>query len=275
MSATKHLLRWKGRQSGPFAAEEIRGRLQSSEIGLMHEVQVDGQWLTVEKFLAQSAPRPPAPLAPKPEKRAPAPPPKKVEEPPQPPAFNLPPPPPPAPALLSHPPVETAFFGVTESPEMADLGEPSAETLLYGGFWLRGVAAAIDGAILSALFWAAAAILLVISGGSRASVPGWLPTFVGALYIVGSWLYFALMESSEVQATLGKQAVGLIVTDLAGERITFTHATGRYLGKLLSTLTLGVGYFMAAFTERKQALHDLMAGCHVLLRVPDTRLFQP
>ena len=78
-----------------------------------------------------------------------------------------------------------------------------------------------------------------------------------------------------MQATLGKLAVGLIVTDLAGEPLTFGQANQRFFGKLVSALTVGVGYFMAAFTDRKQALHDLMAGCHVLLRLPPARLFQP
>jgi uncharacterized RDD family membrane protein YckC len=115
---------------------------------------------------------------------------------------------------------------------------------------------------------------LMVSGETRAPFPLWLTLLVLVLYLIGGWIYFALMESSEIQATLGKLAVGLIVTDLAGERITFSHATGRYFGKVFSALTVGVGYFMAAFTDRKQALHDVMAGCHVLLRLPPSRIFQ-
>ena len=150
----------------------------------------------------------------------------------------------------------------------------SGETLAYGGFWLRYAAAAIDGVIISAISWAFAAMALMVSGETRAPFPLWLTLLVLVLYLVGGWIYFALMESSEIQATLGKLAVGLIVTDLAGERITFSHATGRYFGKVISALTVGVGYFMAAFTDRKQALHDVMAGCHVLLRLPPSRIFQ-
>jgi len=93
MSATSYLLRWKGRQSGPLPPDEIRARLKRSEIGLMHEVQVDGQWVTVEKFLNQSAPRPPAAPAPKLEKKAtPAPPKIEPPKPPAPAAVSLPPP---------------------------------------------------------------------------------------------------------------------------------------------------------------------------------------
>jgi len=77
---------------------------------------------------------------------------------------------------------------------------------------------------------------------------------------IGNWLYFAIMESCPLQATVGKLAIGLIVTDVNGARIGFLRATGRYFGKILSGLILFIGFIMVAFTERKQGLHDLMAG---------------
>ncbi len=78
------------------------------------------------------------------------------------------------------------------------------------------------------------------------------------------WLYFAIMESSAWQATLGKKALGLYVTDYDGRKISFARATGRHFAKILSTLILFIGYMMAGFTARKQALHDMIAGCLVL-----------
>jgi uncharacterized RDD family membrane protein YckC len=82
---------------------------------------------------------------------------------------------------------------------------------------------------------------------------------------VGGWLYFAYFESSEWQATLGKRALNLVVTDLQGHRISFGRASGRYFGKLISgKLCLGIGYLLAGFTEKKQALHDMIASCLVL-----------
>ena len=72
------------------------------------------------------------------------------------------------------------------------------------------------------------------------------------------------MESSAKQATVGKMALGIIVTDLDGRRIGFGRATGRYFAKILSALTLGIGFLMAGFTERKQALHDMVASCLVV-----------
>jgi uncharacterized RDD family membrane protein YckC len=75
-----------------------------------------------------------------------------------------------------------------------------------------------------------------------------------------NWLYFAIMESSGWQATLGKQALNLVVTGESGERIGFGRATGRYFAKILSLLTFLVGFFMVGWTQRKQGLHDLIAG---------------
>ncbi|MGA9497765.1 MAG: RDD family protein, partial [Terriglobales bacterium] len=84
--------------------------------------------------------------------------------------------------------------------------------------------------------------------------------------IFSSWLYEAFMESSSYQATLGKMIFGMKVTDLYGNRISFGRATGRHFAKWLSGMILGIGYIMVAFTERKQGLHDLLAG--TLVRRP-------
>lgn len=78
--------------------------------------------------------------------------------------------------------------------------------------------------------------------------------------IVLMWLYFAIMESSKFQGTVGKIAIGLVVTDMEGNRISFARATGRYFGKILSSLIFMIGYILAGFTQKKQALHDMLAG---------------
>ena len=79
-----------------------------------------------------------------------------------------------------------------------------------------------------------------------------------------NWLYFAAFESSPWQATPGKKVFGLRVTDLEGKRVSFIRASGRYFGKIVSWLLLGLGFVLAGFTEKKQALHDMLAGCLVL-----------
>jgi uncharacterized RDD family membrane protein YckC len=82
---------------------------------------------------------------------------------------------------------------------------------------------------------------------------------------VGSWLYFAMMESSSWQATLGKRALSIEVTDLAGQRVSFGRASGRHFSKIITNLIpLFIGYILAGFTEKKQAIHDMIASCLVL-----------
>ena len=144
---------------------------------------------------------------------------------------------------------------------------------LHAGFWLRFVAYVIDALILGAAKWsllAAFGVGFFAPGrmfaytytGNSPHVP--LLLGVGSGQIVVVWLYYALCEASRWQATPGKLALGLRVTDLHGERIGFGRATGRYFGKFISGMTLLVGYMLAGWTERKQALHDLLAGCCVV-----------
>ena len=144
----------------------------------------------------------------------------------------------------------------------------------YAGFWLRLVAHIIDGFIAPVF-----AVPIVLIGvipfcffhSIWSDAPDWVDS-LGAVYAVG-WilaicssglLYFAWFESSPLQATPGKMAVGLIVTDLDGERISFWQAVGRNSAKFLSYLCLYIGFILAAFTDRKQALHDMMALCLVV-----------
>ena len=82
--------------------------------------------------------------------------------------------------------------------------------------------------------------------------------------IVMKWLYYALMESSKFGGTLGKMAVNIKVVDMEGNRITFGRATGRYFSRIITNMTLLIGYIIAGFTEKKQALHDLIASCLVV-----------
>jgi uncharacterized RDD family membrane protein YckC len=136
----------------------------------------------------------------------------------------------------------------------------------YGGFWIRVVAAIIDAIILRIVV---APVGMIFGGLGMAGMMSGIPhrglRFLGSgitiiLLIFGSWLYEAFMESSSYQATLGKMIFGMKVTDLNGKRISFERATGRHFAKWLSTMIFGIGYIMVGFTERKQGLHDLLAG---------------
>lgn len=160
------------------------------------------------------------------------------------------------------------------SPE-AVAGAPIQSTLVYAGFWKRFVALVIDVILVSVVN---SIVGMIFFGGSMRMLgprlhendPAAAAAAMGGLgmsYLVGlamSWLYWALMESSPNQATLGKMALGLRVTDLDGNRISFARASGRYFGKIVSSIALMIGWIMAAFTEKKQALHDLIAGTLVL-----------
>ena len=136
----------------------------------------------------------------------------------------------------------------------------------YGGFWIRVVAAIIDAIILRVVV---APVGMIFGGLGMAGMMSGIPhrglRILGGgitiiLLIFGSWLYEAFMESSSYQATLGKMIFGMRVTDLNGNRISFERATGRHFAKWLSTMIVGIGYIMVGFTERKQGLHDLLAG---------------
>jgi uncharacterized RDD family membrane protein YckC/type II secretory pathway pseudopilin PulG len=138
---------------------------------------------------------------------------------------------------------------------------------VYAGFWKRFFAAAIDYALLVAV----SALLGWLSAMSYEAVAGTVTvrTAEGIGNIVGIlvwWVYYAALESSARQATLGKQALAIKVVDAGGGRISFARATGRHFAKIVSGLILLIGYLMAGFTARRQALHDMMAGCLVVNR---------
>jgi uncharacterized RDD family membrane protein YckC len=152
----------------------------------------------------------------------------------------------------------------------------------YAGFWLRFLALLIDNVVLGLGFVLVLIPLIFLTGLS-----GILGEFhpnedmndVGIFMLVGliflaatvslvlTWLYHALMESSEWQATVGKKVLGLVVTDMSGQRVSFGRSTGRHFGKIITNMVPAfIGYIMAGFTEKKQALHDMLAGCLVLRR---------
>ena len=131
----------------------------------------------------------------------------------------------------------------------------------YAGFWKRVAAMLIDAIIITPIMIGIGMVLgvaLVVVGSDS------IQFVLNIIGLIVSCVYFALMESSGMQGTLGKKALGIKVTDLKGNQISFNKATDRYLCKLFSLVILAVGYIMVAFTERKQGLHDIMAECVVV-----------
>ncbi len=173
-----------------------------------------------------------------------------------------------------------ASLAAGSAPVAAAAPPPAAPAALvvaephYAGFWRRFVAVLIDGIVL----WIPSAILNAIFGvsmfsafnasdmGDAGNIGAMLVGMMWAWIIsfIISWLYYAFMESSQLQATLGKLVLGIRVTDLEGARISFPRASARFFGKIISGIILYIGFLMAAFTAKKQALHDIIADTLVI-----------
>jgi uncharacterized RDD family membrane protein YckC len=141
----------------------------------------------------------------------------------------------------------------------------------YGGFWRRVGAYLIDviivsiaSSVIGGVFGVASGVEAALSGDEVAAVN----PMANLLGLAIGIAYFAGLESSSMQATLGKKLLGMVVTDLAGNRISFARALGRYFAKILSGVILLIGYIMVGLTERKQGLHDMIAGTLVHVGPP-------
>jgi uncharacterized RDD family membrane protein YckC len=150
----------------------------------------------------------------------------------------------------------TAAEGMTPTPEVK-----------YASFWKRLLAFAVDLAVTSLIFFGLAIILPILLG-PRLGVPRGSVILASGIviWLIVTWLYWALMESSTRQSTVGKDLLGIAVTDGEGNRISFGKATLRYFGKIASVLPALAGFFMIAFTARKQGLHDLITGSLVVMK---------
>jgi uncharacterized RDD family membrane protein YckC len=155
----------------------------------------------------------------------------------------------------------------------APWGTEGREHTVYAGFWWRALAAVLDWIVLTVIDGIVAfAVGMEAMIREGMSTQGPIATYT---FVIG-FLYFPLMESSRLRASLGKLACGLMVVDEDGRQIGFARAFGRNIGKFLSALILFVGFMMAGWTHRKQALHDMMAGCLVLKRSdPSVRVRLP
>jgi uncharacterized RDD family membrane protein YckC/type II secretory pathway pseudopilin PulG len=148
------------------------------------------------------------------------------------------------------------------------------DDIVPAGFVRRWAAFFLDSLILSVGFYLVFFVaILAVAGASGLAelgadqMPAWflaLQLAMVLLYFVAAGLYYALQESSIHQATIGKRALGIKVVDREGRRLRFAHALGRWAAAALSYLTFYIGFLMAAFTARKQALHDLVAGTEVV-----------
>lgn len=155
---------------------------------------------------------------------------------------------------------ETAGSSVQAVPEKVR-GNPNnqeqvKDVLNYAGFWRRFFAFLIDDALISGFI-----LVTLWRATERLS-------FFAILWslLIFRWIYYAGMESSQKQGTIGKMVLGVIVTDLEGNRIDFGKATVRYFSKILSQALFYGGYAMVLVTEKKQGLHDKVANTLVLTK---------
>jgi uncharacterized RDD family membrane protein YckC len=173
------------------------------------------------------------------------------------------------------------------SPPPAALPSPimlAALRVEYAGFWRRFLALIIDRLILGiptallVMMFVVPAIMSGVSsfssGDNAAACVSFFLTFIAGwiwLVILVALLhvfYWTLFECSRFQATPGKMALGIIVTDVRSNRITLARSLGRNLGKIISSMILHIGFLMAGLTEKKQGLHDMLADCLVVMKHP-------
>ena len=153
------------------------------------------------------------------------------------------------------------------APGAAPAAAPPAPGGVYAGFWKRLAAFMLDYIIVVVVAAMAGGVIGAFYGISAGAPTDDAASGLGAIAgVLVWWLYYALMESSSRQATLGKLALGIRVVDLQGNAVSFGRATARNLAKFLSGMIMMIGYLMAGFTSRKQALHDIVAGCLVVNR---------
>lgn len=146
---------------------------------------------------------------------------------------------------------------------------------MEAGFWRRAGAYTIDLLVGYAAVWVVSSIagigVSMALGGKIDSATIDMLQSIPLLLLLTAWpMYFALAESSAAQATLGKRAMGLIVTDREGLRIPFPRALGRHVAALLNYLSLMVGWLFVAVPVQKRGFHDYLAGTRVVCARPDT-----
>jgi len=149
---------------------------------------------------------------------------------------------------------------VLEAPMEEDIDLGTRAELEYAGFWSRVAALIVDNAIVTVI-----GLVLLIGAAFVGAEAVVIANFV---FILVAFFYWPVLESTERKATVGKQLLGIQVTDANGAQLSFVRALLRNLAKILSSLPFGLGFLLAAFTPKKQALHDMITKCLVVRAGP-------
>jgi uncharacterized RDD family membrane protein YckC len=146
-----------------------------------------------------------------------------------------------------------------------------AENLDYAPLWRRLAACLVDAAIVVCIVVPSAIVLIwlmeALHGdlGMKVRHARYLAGIgTVACWVIGDWLYHARLSSSDRHATVGKRLLGIRVLDASGASASFAQVSTRHFAKFLSTFLLGLGFFMAAFASRRQALHDIVSNTVVV-----------
>ncbi len=165
-----------------------------------------------------------------------------------------------------------------ETPSSVEQSSSYAVASPFKGFWIRFVAAIIDGVLLLIAFFVFAILITVIFGGLGGLLGGEEGTFGAGLmgfllailvFTIFQLLYKPLMEASEFQGTLGKYMLGMKVVKANGEKLdmgtSFVRSIVYLVCMALMSLVVPVlAFFMIGFTEQKQGLHDYVAKTFVV-----------
>ncbi len=137
--------------------------------------------------------------------------------------------------------------------ESQDFNNPTSFSNVPAGFWIRFVAMFIDGIIIGAVYFGITLVMFAIEMYGLAMI-------LGFIWALGYHIYF---PSSNMMATPGKAVLGLKITDESGNKIGAGKAILRYIGYIISGLTLYIGFIIVGFTENKRGLHDMVASTRV------------
>ncbi len=252
-------IKWKGQTTGPYTLDELRKKYEDREIGGMHEVFYEGRWITIRAFflnihrvgLAGGAPVVPSAL------RAP----------------DI------VPAILVNPKgltqipvaVTTTNFDLSQT---RDLIPDTRDRLVYAGFWVRAAASVIDLMILLGVPFLVYDIFIQPGLIELERIQKLPLSSLGLVTIVFggvSFFYFTLFESSSRGATPGKRLLGLRVVTELGYQICFPTAAWRFVWMLVGLAPGFAGIYLAAFSPRKQALHDNLTKTLVCFSIPSSR----
>ena len=251
----------KGEQSGPFTPQQLRQMASDGQLSPTDLLWKEGMkdWAPCSSFkglFTESSPAPSS-LPRRPAPRPTAPPPRTAA------------------------PISTAgqtgatYAADTQDMELSvelqpDSSQPAA-ALQYATFLPRVGALLLDGlfAGLMACIPSVGIAFVIMSAAhdspEREQAASVLSSCcVQLVYQVIALVYYVTAETSAKQGTWGKQIVGIKVTDIHGKRITVGRAIARYFAKIITGLTFGIGLLMPLFTEKKQTLHDMIAGCLAL-----------